>query len=88
MLLSNTEINQKLNSILTELGHEKYLVNPYFRISKATPEQMYRYRDLNYRFQRIRILFYLLLSIPINIGKFFLFTIFSFIFMNLSLIHI
>ena len=41
---------------------------------KATPEQMYRYRDLNYRFQRIRIVLYLLASIPINIGKIFLFT--------------
>jgi hypothetical protein len=82
MLLSNAEINQKLNSILTELGHEKYLVNPYFRISKATPEQMYKYRDLKYRFQRSRILFYLLVSIPINISKIFLFTILSFIFMN------
>ena len=82
MLLSNTEIDQKLNSILTDLGREKYLVNPYFRISKATPEQMYRYRDLNYRFQRIRIVLYLLASIPINIGKIFLFIFFSFIFMN------
>ena len=41
---------------------------------------MYRYRDLKYRFQRLRILFYLLVSIPINTGKIFMFTIFSFIF--------
>jgi len=82
MLLSNAEIDQKLNSILTELGHEKYLVNPYFRISKATPEQMSKYRDLKYRFPRIRIQLYLFASIPINISKIFLFIFFSFIFIN------
>lgn len=82
MKLSNLEINQKLNFILSELGHEKYLVNPYFRISKATPEQMYKYRDLKYSFQRSRILFYLLLSIPVNIGRVLLFIFLSFIFIN------
>lgn len=82
MMLSNLEINHKLNFILSELGHEKYLVNPYFRISKATPEQMYKYRDLKYSFQRSRILFYLLLSIPVNIGRILFFIFLSFIFIN------
>jgi hypothetical protein len=82
MRLSNASIDQKLNNLLEDLGYEKYLVNPYFRISKSTPEQMKKYTDLNYGFKRLRIVCYLLVSLPISISKFAVFVILSFIFMH------
>jgi hypothetical protein len=81
MSLSNEEIDQKLNSLLNKLGHKIYLINPFFRISKATPDQMAKYRDLKLGFRRLRILLYLLIFFPINICKIIFFFILSIIYM-------
>ena len=62
-------LSEKLESLLqTSLG-TKHLVNPYFRISKGTPEQTKKYLLLNSNIPRPVILAWNLLSIPLNMLK-------------------
>lgn len=58
-----------LAKILKELGDNDNLVNPFLRISKATPEQMQKYSVLNSKFPRINILAYLLITILTTVIK-------------------
>lgn len=53
MVFQNREISQKLENLLEELSNSENLVNPFFRISKGTPEQMSKYSFLNSKFLRI-----------------------------------
>ena len=69
MIISNREIAKKLEDIFKELNVDDYHVNPFFRISKATPEQMKKYQFTHSKFPRSTVLIYSLFSIPINIIK-------------------
>jgi hypothetical protein len=66
MRLSNREIADNLEECLNFLGGTKYLINPFFRVSKATPEQMQQYKFINLRFPRIKAIFSVFISIPTN----------------------
>ncbi len=60
----------KLEAVLqTSLG-TKHLINPYFRISKGTPEQTKKYFLLSSKIPRLAILAWNLFLIPIFILKF------------------
>jgi hypothetical protein len=52
MIIETSEISQKLENILEELSNSENLVNPFFRISKGTPEQIRKYSFLNTKFLR------------------------------------
>jgi len=82
MGISSKVVANKLADIFTELNNSDYLANPFFRISKATPEQMRKYQYINSKSSRITVLIHLLIAIPINIGKIFIYLFFSFIFFN------
>ena len=66
MRLSNREIADNLEECLNFLGGTKYLINPFFRVSKATPEQMQQYKFINLKFPRIKAIFSVFISIPTN----------------------
>jgi len=59
----NKKTANNLAKILKELEDNEYLVNPFLRISKATPEQMKKYSVLKSKFPRVNILTYLLINI-------------------------
>lgn len=80
MIVSNREIANKLEDIFKELNNSDYHVNPFFRISKATPEQMRKYRFINSKFPRSTVLIYSLFSLPFNIIKLFIYLFCSVIF--------
>ena len=62
-------LSEKLEALLqTSLG-TKHLINPYFRISKGTPEQTEKYFLLNSNIPRPALLVWNLLSIPLNIFR-------------------
>jgi len=62
-------LSEKLDALLqTSLG-TKHLINPYFRISKGTPEQTGKYFLLNSNIPRPALLVGNLLSIPLNIFR-------------------
>jgi hypothetical protein len=62
-------LSKNLETLLqTSLG-TKHLINPFFRISKSTPEQIKKYSLLNSKIPRSVILVCSLLSIPFNIVK-------------------
>lgn len=62
-------LSEKLEALLqTSLG-TKHLINPYFRISKSTPEQTKKYFLLNSNLPRLALLAWILLSIPFNIFR-------------------
>ena len=69
MNTSSKDIANNLAIILQELEDSEYLINPFFRISKATPEQMKKYNIVNSKFPRINTLIYLLTTIFITIIK-------------------
>ena len=47
MSIQPKEIAQKLEDLLDELDNTENLINPFFRISKGTPEQIRKYSFLN-----------------------------------------
>jgi hypothetical protein len=53
MLIESSEISHKLENLLEELSNPENLVNPFFRISKGTPEQLRKYSFLNTKFLRV-----------------------------------
>jgi len=62
-------LSEKLDALLqTSLG-TKHLINPYFRISKGTPEQTGKYFRLNSKIPRPALLVGNLLAIPLNIFR-------------------
>jgi hypothetical protein len=65
--MSSDHLAKALHSISKELNNELCLVNPFFRISKGTPEQMKKYRYLSYKFLGTVMFFYLLIFIPFNV---------------------
>ena len=52
MKYSKDEILYKLEEIFHDIGNNKYLVNSYFRVSKAVPEQMRTYRITDFKLLR------------------------------------
>lgn len=52
MIIETKEISQKLENLLEELSNSENLVNPFFRISKGTPEQLRKYSFLDTNFLR------------------------------------
>ena len=69
MRIYSKEIADRLAEILKEVDSFDYLVNPFLRISKATPEQMKKYKIISAKFPRILTLIHLLIGIPISIVK-------------------
>ena len=82
MIVSNKEIAKKLEDIFKELSNSEYHVNPFFRISKATPEQMKKYKFINSKFPRSIVFMCFFLSIPVNIVKLFIYLLCSVIFFH------
>ena len=66
---NGTEISEKLESIIQNLLGKEFLINPFFRISKSTPEQLTPYKYINLRCSRELLALYLFVSIPINFVK-------------------
>ena len=64
-----TEISEKLESIIQNLLGKEFLVNPFFRISKSTPEQLKPYRYINLKYSRELLALHLFASIPIIFVK-------------------
>ena len=52
MKIETSDISHKLENLLEELSNSENLVNPFFRISKGTPEQIRKYSFLNTKFLR------------------------------------
>ncbi len=75
MKYSKAEILDKLEEIFHDIGNDKYLMNSYFRVSKAVPEQMKTYRITNLKLVRLMGISLSLVSVLISV----LFLIFSFI---------
>ena len=69
MNFSNEIINAKLNEILSELENPKFLVNPFFRASKAIPEKMLVYKKVFYKKFRYKIFIWLIISPLLNSFK-------------------
>jgi hypothetical protein len=82
MIVSRREIAKKLEDIFKEINNSEYHVNPFFRISKGTPEQMKKYQVINSKFPRSIILIHFLISIPVNAVKLFIYLICSVIFFH------
>lgn len=62
-------LSKQLEELLVHTLGTKHLINPYFRISKGTPEQTRKYLPLNLGIPRPFILAWNLFLIPINILK-------------------
>jgi len=77
---NGTEISEKLESIIQNLLGKEFLINPFFRISKSTPEQLTPYKYINLRCSRELLALYLFVSIPINFVKIILQIFFSLFF--------
>jgi lipoprotein signal peptidase len=75
MKYSKAEILDKLEEIFHDIGNDKYLMNSYFRVSKAVPEQMKTYRITNLKLVRLMGISLSLVSALISV----LFLISSFI---------
>ena len=69
MKLKNEEIAARLESIIQDLIGARCLVNPFFRISKLTPEQIKSYRFLFINYSRMILIFLTFICIPINLIK-------------------
>lgn len=63
MSIQPKEIAQKLEDLLDELDNTENLINPFFRISKGTPEQIHKYKILNAKFLKFVLLSQLFLGI-------------------------
>ena len=69
MKLKNEEIAARLESIIQDLIGARCLVNPFFRISKLTPEQIKSYRFLFINYSRMILIFLIFICIPMNLIK-------------------
>ena len=69
-MIQNFEaLSKNFEVLLQTTLSPKHLINPYFRISKGTPEQTKKYSLLNSGIPRPVVLVWNLLSIPVNIFK-------------------
>ncbi len=66
MKISSSEIASRLEEIIDYLNNKNHLINPYFRISKGTKEQLKPYSILQNKCPRVRIILYLLIKLPTN----------------------
>ena len=80
MSISSKETADHLAEILKEVDSFDYLVNPFLRISKATPEQMKKYKIISAKFPRTLTLIHLLIGIPTSIVKIIGYVVASFFF--------
>ena len=69
MKLKNEELAARLELIIQDLVGARYLVNPFFRIPKLTPEQMKTYRFIFMNYSRVILMFLTFVCIPINLIK-------------------
>ena len=74
------QISQQMEKILIDLGSYEYLVNPYFRISKATPRQVKKYHLLNFKFAGKLSKILLISSLPMIMIKIILYFLLSLLF--------
>lgn len=63
-------LSKQFDALLKGSLGRKHLVNPYFRISKGTPEQTNKYFLLNSKIPRLAILGWNLFITPMFILKF------------------
>ena len=82
MPIQTSKISQRLEYLLEELSNSENLVNPFFRISKGTPEQMRRYKLINYRFLRFTASTQFVIGVFTNIVTVILMIICSLIFVR------
>lgn len=82
MKLNFREISENLENTLNENLGSSYLINPFFRISKATPEQMKPYFMITHNFPRPLILMINLILIPWYALKLIIGLMLSIIFQN------
>ena len=71
MSIQPKEIAQKLEDLLDELDNTENLINPFFRISKGTPEQIHKYKILNAKFLRFTLVSQMFRGIFTSIFKVF-----------------
>lgn len=69
MKLKNEEIAAKLELIIQDLVGARYLVNPFFRIAKLTPEQIKSYKFIFMNYSRVILIFLTFIGIPLNLIK-------------------
>ena len=80
-MIQNFEVfSKELDNILVNSLGNKHLINPYFRISKVTPEQTQKYALLFSKIPTTVLLVWSLASIPLNVIKLLLTPILSVIF--------
>jgi hypothetical protein len=80
MHFSAQQISQQMEKILRDLGSYEYLVNPYFRISKATPRQIKKYHLLNFKFAGTLSKILLISSLPMIMIRIILYFLLSLLF--------
>lgn len=80
-------LSKQLEELVVDSLGIKNLINPYFRISKATPEQTRKYFLLNSKAPRLIILVWNLILIPLNILKFLVVLILSVLFFRQNSIY-
>ena len=73
-------LSKQLNDLLLNLLGYKHLINPYFRISKGTPEQTKKYFLLVSNIPRPVIMVWTVISIPLILLKFCIFLVMSVLF--------
>lgn len=82
MKIQTSVISEKLENLLEELSNSENLLNPFFRISKGTPEQIRKYSFLNANFLRTTALTQFVADVFIGIFMLILMIICSLIFVR------
>lgn len=80
MSISHRQISDHLEKIIQELGGYEYLVNPFFRMSKATPVQTKKYRFVNYKFPIISLVTLPIFILPVIVFRLGIYAILSVLF--------
>ena len=73
-------LSKQFEDLLQNLLGYEHLINPFFRISKGTPEQTKKYFLLNSKIPRAAIMVWTFISIPLILLKFSMFIVMSFVF--------
>ena len=79
-----TALEIKLEKITLKLPIENILLNPFYRISKGTPEQLKQYEILHGKCSYVIVPIRLLFSVLVAPLKFLLYVIFSIAYRNTS----
>ena len=74
------ELSKQFEDLLQNFLGYKHLINPFFRISKGTPEQTKKYFLLTSNIPRAAIMVWTFISIPLILLKFSMFIVMSFVF--------